>query len=78
VLADLRERYDEVIAALESAAGWQAERVRRLAPRCAAASFDCAAMAPSAFRISSWRRWCGSASRSIRYPTVKEPNDQIA
>ncbi|MFH1176297.1 MAG: hypothetical protein V1750_02735 [Acidobacteriota bacterium] len=29
VLADLRERYDEVLAALESAAGWETERVQR-------------------------------------------------
>jgi hypothetical protein len=29
VLADLRERFDEVLADLEAAAGWQTERVRR-------------------------------------------------
>jgi hypothetical protein len=29
VLEDLRERFDEVLAALESAAGWQTERVQR-------------------------------------------------
>lgn len=29
VVADLRERFDEVLTALESAAGWQTERVQR-------------------------------------------------
>jgi hypothetical protein len=29
VLADLRDRFDEVLAALEAAAGWQTERVQR-------------------------------------------------
>jgi hypothetical protein len=29
VLADLRERYDEVLAALEAAAGWRTERLQR-------------------------------------------------
>lgn len=29
VLADLRDRFDEVLAALEAAAGWQTDRVRR-------------------------------------------------
>jgi hypothetical protein len=29
VLGDLRDRFDEVLAALESAAGWRTERVRR-------------------------------------------------
>jgi hypothetical protein len=29
VLADLRERFDEVLAALEAAAGWRTERVQR-------------------------------------------------
>jgi hypothetical protein len=29
VLADLRDRFDEVLAALETAAGWQTERVQR-------------------------------------------------
>jgi hypothetical protein len=29
VLADLRDRFDDVLAALEAAAGWQTERIRR-------------------------------------------------